>query len=493
MLLCHGLLGCSPIQPTVAICLECLELYHQIRQRQSSFSIQSITRVLCALHNSNYFITNDIVEQFRDDVSNCPGQRKTFPNPSCTDNWTTAKSHKEDKISVFEQTGIFLMACHHGFVECIIEMKCSGELAKYGLAAINWMLDICGKDQALGYDIGCSSRKTVAASSIAAKAHANNLVIAVNAFHGYAHNCQCRFSHNNYIQALSMINDFTPLLDDFKLCKSLTDEDFIQWKHEESEFLANLSHESPADVFAVTYVEEMEKLQFLEAKYGSIMSIPFLVYTPANFTASSGLNVSMWEHSKVTEAEQTSALQRLQLQMNIVKDFEHHHGIDERWMPSDPRYVEALKYYGQQHFIRVVKELEGLAVQRLIELSKVNLSGTGYKMCKYISKAITQQSSAIHTALNRYNKLAPLHVPPRPILDYAEVIGPWAIPENRKMAAKFFKVLCSHEEITRLNVEIGRLHAWMEFEEKSMISTIAALKCEGSPLLAFELQRQYAA
>ncbi|KAG2070571.1 hypothetical protein BDR04DRAFT_1018406, partial [Suillus decipiens] len=122
-------------------------------------------------------------------------------------------------------------------------------------------------------------------------------------------------------------------------------------------------------------------------------------------------------------------------------------------------------------------------------------------------------SSAIHMALDRYNKLAPLQVPPRPILDYAEVIGyaalgefmllkhschnlltrPWAIPENRKMAAKFFKVLCSHEEIMCLNVEIGRLHAWMEFEEKGMISTIAALKHKGSPLLAFELQRQYAA
>ncbi|KAG1742350.1 uncharacterized protein EDB91DRAFT_1006085, partial [Suillus paluster] len=50
-LLHHGLLGCSPIQPTVAICLKCLELYHQIHQHQSSLSIQSITRVLCMLHN----------------------------------------------------------------------------------------------------------------------------------------------------------------------------------------------------------------------------------------------------------------------------------------------------------------------------------------------------------------------------------------------------------------------------------------------------------
>jgi hypothetical protein len=46
-----GALGCSPVQPTVAVRLQCLELYHQLRRRQSSFSIQAFTKVLCALHN----------------------------------------------------------------------------------------------------------------------------------------------------------------------------------------------------------------------------------------------------------------------------------------------------------------------------------------------------------------------------------------------------------------------------------------------------------
>jgi hypothetical protein len=47
----NGLLGTSPVQPTVAITLEALELYHQIRRRQASFSVQAMTKVLCALHN----------------------------------------------------------------------------------------------------------------------------------------------------------------------------------------------------------------------------------------------------------------------------------------------------------------------------------------------------------------------------------------------------------------------------------------------------------
>ncbi|KAG1742349.1 uncharacterized protein EDB91DRAFT_1052025, partial [Suillus paluster] len=112
---------------------------------------------------------------------------------------------EEDKISVFKQIGIFLMACCHGFVECIIEMKCSSELTKYGLAVINWMFDICGKDQALVHDIGCLSYKTVAASSIGAKADKHSLIIAVNALHGYAHNRPCQpANHPLYLDSFGI-------------------------------------------------------------------------------------------------------------------------------------------------------------------------------------------------------------------------------------------------------------------------------------------------
>jgi hypothetical protein len=133
-------------------------------------------------------------------------------------------------------------------------------------------------------------------------------------------------------------------------------------------------------------------------------------------------------------------------------------------------------------------------------------------MRKYISKAITRRSGAIRTALEKYNTLAPLQVPPRPTLDYVDVIGyaslgefellkysrhdlitkPWAVPENREMAVKFFKVLRSHEEITRLNVEIGRLGAWVQFEDQQMLSVIDSLRDEGSIMLAAEVQREYA-
>ncbi|KAG1789804.1 uncharacterized protein HD556DRAFT_1243132, partial [Suillus plorans] len=131
---------------------------------------------------------------------------------------------------------------------------------------------------------------------------------------------------------------------------------------------------------------------------------------------------------------------------------------------------------------------------------------------KYISRAIARRSATICNALEKYNKMAPLQIPPRPILNYAEVVGyatlgeftllkyschdllakPWAVPETREMSAKYFKLVRSHEEITRLNVEIGHLDAWVEYDDKKMLEVIKMLVADDPPsLLAAELRKQY--
>lgn len=77
-----------------------------------------------------YFISEAEVDQFKDDVRHCPGEHQAaeLATGACTENWTAAKATEENKITVFDQTGIFLVACRHGIIECITEMKCSGEL-----------------------------------------------------------------------------------------------------------------------------------------------------------------------------------------------------------------------------------------------------------------------------------------------------------------------------------------------------------------------------
>ena len=51
----NGLLGCTPTSPELAMTFQCLELYHQLRWRQSSFGIQAYTKVLCVLHGVSGF------------------------------------------------------------------------------------------------------------------------------------------------------------------------------------------------------------------------------------------------------------------------------------------------------------------------------------------------------------------------------------------------------------------------------------------------------
>ena len=61
---------------------------------------------------------------------------------------------------------------------------------------LNEILDTFGSDQAVGYDIGCIQKVTVAASSISEKACNLQLQIAVDAFHGHVHNCFCQLSNH---------------------------------------------------------------------------------------------------------------------------------------------------------------------------------------------------------------------------------------------------------------------------------------------------------
>ena len=51
--------------------------------------------------------------------------------------------------------------------------------------------------------------------------------------------------------------------------------------------------------------------------------------------------------------------------------------ISERWTPDSPQWKEAVKYNNIRDYQRAVDKLEGLVVQRLFELTKANLLGTG--------------------------------------------------------------------------------------------------------------------
>ncbi|KAG1752328.1 uncharacterized protein EDB91DRAFT_1243104 [Suillus paluster] len=442
-------------------------------------------------------------------------------------------------------------------------MKRSGELVKYGLAAVNRLLGVCGADQAIGHNIACSSRKNIATSSISAKAAELNLQVVINAFHGFSHDrrcqlhnhplylnglgledletCKCIFAssnsaavlirhasyfhwmqfldlhfdqwdmdrytdlsvflYNNYVQALQIIKTNMPVLEEFKRLHNLMDTDFINWRNEEYGYLSKVAVEPTSDAIAMAYVEQLEKLDYAEAMYGRLTSVPFLTYTPANFTRTSGLNATTRNSSRAFESEHASVLCKYELQLNVVEDFECRHSIMEWWLPHDPKYVQAARYSQERQFIRLVEELEGLVVQRLFELSKANLAGTGGHLLD------------LKITLEKYNRLAPLQNPPCPVLDYSKIVGyaslgefsllkhlrhdiltkPWTVSTNHEMAVKYFKLVRSHEEIVQLNVEIKHLQSWVEHEDRTILEAIDSLLANNpDSLLVAELKTLYA-
>ena len=84
--------------------------------------------------------------------------------------------------------------------------------AKYGLAIVNELLTVFGKDLGLGYDIACSFKATIRKSSIAAAAAELQLRLCVPSFHGFAHNQWCQLhNHPLYIRCFG--------LEDLEICE----------------------------------------------------------------------------------------------------------------------------------------------------------------------------------------------------------------------------------------------------------------------------------
>jgi hypothetical protein len=70
---------------------------------------------------------------------------------------------------------------------------------------------------------------------------------------------------------------------------------------------------------------------------------------------------------------------RLERAARVVDDVERLLGVKTRWQRGDAEYQKMLEYISNRKFVRVVEELQGLVVSRLMELDKVNLAGSGMR------------------------------------------------------------------------------------------------------------------
>ncbi|KAG1840347.1 hypothetical protein F4604DRAFT_1885091 [Suillus subluteus] len=174
-------------------------------------------------------------------------------------------------------------------------------------------------------------------------------------------------------------------------------------------------------------------------------------------------------------------------------------GLTEHWSPTDPRRVAAQSRITHRSFHKAADDVERLVVMWLLELTKLQMSGLGYKLRTQISKALKTRANAIRNAIEQYNKFAARLDPPRPELTWEKIAeysfaGEFDLlretdnPANRQAAIRYFDVQRSKEELTRCNLEIVRLLTKMRDDEEDYAMSISMLQSTDPPLAA-ELDR----
>ena len=110
-------------------------------------------------------------------------------------------------------------------------------------------------------------------------------------------------------------------------------------------------------------------------------NVRFITLTPDNFrVAAPSLSQPYTHDLSTTRKLETERRYAIELRENCLKqivEMEVSMGIEKRWDPSSPEYLETLDYLSTRTYQRALEELQRLVIQRLFELHKMNISATG--------------------------------------------------------------------------------------------------------------------
>ncbi|KAJ7041670.1 hypothetical protein C8F04DRAFT_1252601 [Mycena alexandri] len=487
----------------------------------------------------------DLMQEF------VPGAEEEDEGGGCTERW---QNMKEDTTActyrMYDETSIFPALCRHRFVLVVVDMVKSGE-AKYGFAIAAHLLRVLG-EVGLGYDIGCKfaqmMRMHPALSKLAAD---NNFKALVGTFHGHAHNRCCQLSNlTTYVHGIGL-EDWEGCEKFFSKSNALATMRHATVFHRQQAITSYLKHADTADAYQglslllaskyrcalkikgtavllwetmlsgwassrgtcagdirneMKYYQKLVNLRDLD-KHVQIITKVGLPMLPADTdtTYAAAASQTRW-----IETQRRHAIETRDKTQVVVEDLEIRLGIVRRWEDDGEDWIWVAKMATNRCYQRAIDALEGLVVARMFELSKVNMSDTGYKLCKHIAKALQARSKCVKSALERYNDAAaamspaPTQLSLEQIVDYAFLADfdllrdgredirsePWAQPAGCVAMDQHFKLFCADKEIARLNLEIPRLVTHMVDEDTFLIYQARRLVCEGNPALAHQVTVQ---
>jgi hypothetical protein len=104
---------------------------------------------------------------------------------------------------------------------------------------------------------------------------------------------------------------------------------------------------------------------------------PFLNLTEHDFATNVADQVVKKSKHVAIDKEWQVISQWLERAEHNVDSVERLVGIEQHWQHGDAEYQKILEYINNRKSVRLVEELQGLVVSRLMELDKVNLAGSG--------------------------------------------------------------------------------------------------------------------
>ncbi|KAJ6456531.1 hypothetical protein C8R45DRAFT_943716 [Mycena sanguinolenta] len=400
-----------------------------------------------------------------------------------------------DKMwGIFDETGIFLALCRHGFVLVIADMIKSGKLVKYPLAIVKELLDAFGMKLGAGYNIGCSfhghahnrlcqlrflainvegmgledlegcerffSRSNGLAKSCryASRFHRQQEITTYakhfDSFETYANLSKSLCS--NYRQALTILKTEAPLR--AWMCQEGVEgvHQFHQWLAEEKTYLDGLKNapKTNDETLEMEYVQRLVNLSASE--YMKVFRAKYEVVAVEVRRARADDGEYTLGVSKAGLARR-HAREKMEKELDCVHELEAALGIEERWSTTSPKWTATVNEVKKHKYQLTLDGLELLIVERIFELTKMIQPQTGYKMRKHIAKALQARSKAVKNAIERYNTAAAALEPPMPSVSWEQVVEyafladfdilrdtraevqskPWSRPAYRDRAAEY--------------------------------------------------------
>ncbi|KAI0038002.1 hypothetical protein FA95DRAFT_1578459 [Auriscalpium vulgare] len=288
------------------------------------------------------------------------------------------------------------------------------------------------------------------------------------------------FLLNNYRQLEEILRDLPAAIEALQAGK--TSEDMEYHKHLEAErmFLEHPRTETEDEAVGCEYVDILMKHRTATYNY-----VERALKEKANMPRDVGLRRKITWNKK-------HARDNLQMISAILQQFEVTHELSEQWLPNSEEWKTAEENLLKRDYWKALTKLEGLVIQRLFEIAKMGLSGTGYKMRMHINKSLKTCCHTIQKALKKYNAAAKVTDKPallwKDVSTYESLVKfellkesredirslPWADSPNRQAAVHFFKIERAKEERERLNREIRRLVTYMHDEERDQARRITA-------------------